>query len=57
MIKFLLTLVAIGGISFWLYNNWEILDFDSQPEKLPTSEEQQKLNRQKRNPYFDDENY
>ena len=57
MFKFLLTLAIFGGTGFWLYNNWENLGFDSTPEKTKTSAEQQKLNRQKRNPYFDDNNY
>jgi hypothetical protein len=55
VINLLFGLIIIGGLSFWLYQNWET--FDSSPEKPKISEEEQKLNRKKRNPYFDDDNY
>ncbi len=53
MIKFLVSLIIMGAAGFWFYQNWETFGFDSEPEKTGVTKEQQKLNRQKRNPYFD----
>jgi hypothetical protein len=49
--------MVVSGISFWLYQNWEILGWESTKNKPKITKEQQKLNREQRNPYFNDKNY
>lgn len=57
MSKFILSLMLLGGISFWVYQNWEILGLESSEDQPKITQEQQKLNREQRNPYFNDKNY
>ena len=51
MLKLLIGLIIIAGVSFWLYQKLDTPN-SAQEKSNPTPEAQQKLNREKRNPYF-----
>ena len=51
LIKLLTGLIIIAGVSFWLYQKLDTPN-SAQEQTKPTPKTQQKLNREKRNPYF-----